>query len=245
MRTGRRGGPVVLLAALVLALTGCGLPGPGLGFGDDDPTPSLTSPTTVPPKASLPPGQPLDDQARIPDPPTADGQDATDVARSWVTTAYRYDTAYDTSPQDAILRANRYATEAKAAAEREYRPAADPGARWNRWAAHEAWTTVAVTLHSDGDAPADTATTAYREFSVDGTAHGRDGWTGTGPRLTVYVELVREGGAGGSWRVTDVTTVEAVAPPSPPDDPTEGTGPTSSAPPTDPTESTAPAEPSE
>lgn len=71
------------------------------------------------------------------------------------------------------------------------------------------------TAVDDGDAPSDSARDAYRALFVDGTAYGRDGWTGTGPQATVYVKPVRSG-KGEPWRVDEVRTVEAaVSAPTP------------------------------
>jgi hypothetical protein len=149
----------------------------------------------------------------VPTPKKVDDKDATAVAEAWTEVAYGYDTKYDSGPHDAVLRAARWFTADKAEAERSYRPAAAAGEIWNTWAGHKAWTTVEVESDDDGDAPADTRTAAYRALFVDGEAHGRDGWTGTGPQATVYVKLVRSA-KGGPWRVDDVRTVEAAAPPS-------------------------------
>jgi hypothetical protein len=163
---------------------------------------------SVAPKAPLPSGKPLGPDAHVPTPSGVDDTDATSVAEAWVEVAYGYDTKYDSSPHDAVLRSARWFTADKAAAERSYRPASGAGEQWNSWAAHQAWTTVDLELDDDGDAPSDTATEAHRALFVDGTAYGRDGWTGTGPQATVYVKLVRSG-KGEPWRVDEVRTVEA------------------------------------
>jgi hypothetical protein len=73
---------------------------------------------------------------------------------------------------------------------------------------------VTVGSELEDDAPKDSEQVAYRSLVIEGTAHGRDGWTGTGPRLNAYVKLVRSA-VGEPWRVDDVTVVEAAAPPSP------------------------------
>jgi hypothetical protein len=216
--TGRNRGRTFTALAIVsvtgiLTLTGCGL----RDHRDDVGVPG-SSPSGVPsvaPKASLPPGRKLGADAHVPSPSGVDGTDATAVSEAWVEVAYGYDTKYDYGPHDAVLRSARWFTPAKAAAERSYHPASGAGAQWNTWAGHRAWTTVDVTVDDDADGPADTAVLAYRAYYVDGTAHGRDGWTGTGPRANVYLELTRAGG-GRPWRVADVETVEAADPlPSP------------------------------
>jgi hypothetical protein len=80
---------------------------------------------------------------------------------------------------------------------------------------HETWTTVELTADDDGDAPSDPRTPACRALFVEGTAHGRDRWTGTGPPADVSLKPVRSG-TGKPWRVAEVTSAEAAVPPSAP-----------------------------
>ncbi|MFD6554958.1 hypothetical protein [Streptomyces sp. NPDC058398] len=213
VRTGVRGtfaALAVVSVAGVLALTGCGL----RDHRDDVGVPG-SSPSVVPsvaPKASLPPGRPLGTDAHVPSPSGVDGTDATAVSEAWAEVAYGYDTKYDYGPHDAMLRSARWFTASKAAAERSYHSASGAGAQWNTWAGHRAWITVDVTADDDADGPADTAVLAYRALFVEGTAHGRDGWTSAGPRANVYLKLTRAGG-GRPWHVAEVTTVEAADPP--------------------------------
>lgn len=208
----RRGAALLLTAVTSLALlSGCGLPDlrdDPAGQGDSaSPQPSIA------PKAPVPPGKPLGPDAHVPTPRVVDDNDATAVSKAWAEVTYGYDTKYDTSPHDAVLRAARWLTERRIAAERDYRPASGSGSEWNTWAAHRAWTTVTVGVELEDDAPRDGETTAYRSLVVAGTAHGRDGWTGDGPRLNAYVKLVRTA-VGAPWRVDDATVVEAATPPS-------------------------------
>ncbi len=219
--TMRRGSARVVRRSVATALTvatgfallsGCGLSdhretGPG-GGGTGSAQPSIA------PKAPVPPGKPLGADAHVPDTGVVDEDDATAVSLAWAETTYGYDTKYDTSPQDAVLRGVRWCTERKAAAERQYRPAGGPGNEWITWARHRAWTTVDVSSELEDDAPPDGERVAYRSLVVSGTAHGRDGWEGTGPRLNAYVKLVRAA-VGKPWRVDDVTVVEAATPPGP------------------------------
>ncbi|MEU9520389.1 hypothetical protein [Streptomyces sp. NPDC048224] len=204
-------GALAVVTGLAL-LCGCGLSdhretGSGSG-GTGSAQPSVA------PKAPVPPGKPLGPDAHVPDTGVVDEDDATAVSEAWAETTYGYDTAYDTSPQDAVLRGVRWCTERKAAAERQYRPASGPGNEWTTWAGHRAWTTVDVSSELEDDAPPDGERIAYRSLVVSGTAHGRDGWEGAGPRLNAYVKLVRAG-VGDPWRVDDVTVVEAARPPAP------------------------------
>ncbi|MFI6490707.1 hypothetical protein [Streptomyces sp. NPDC050564] len=217
MRTGTTTMPGMIAVVVVsvtglLALTGCGLQDHRDSVGVPGSSPSAVP--SVAPKAPLPSGRPLGADARVPSPSGVDGTDATEVSEAWAEVAYGYDTKYDSGPHDAVLRSARWFTAKKAAAERSYRPASGAGNDWNTWAGHKAWTTVDVTADDDGDGPVDTAVLAYRALFVEGTAHGRDGWTGTGPRANVYLKLTRAG-RGQPWHVDEVTAVEAAVPPSP------------------------------
>ncbi|WP_369233926.1 hypothetical protein AB5J56_19040 [Streptomyces sp. R21] len=203
-------GCVAVSVAGLVALTGCGLQDQRVsGAGGSSPSAA----PSVAPKAPVPSGKPLGADAHVPSPKGVDATDATAVAKAWAQTAYGYDTKYDTSPHDAVLRSARWFTASKAADERSYHPASGAGDDWNTWADHKAWTTVSVSYDDDGDGPTDTPARAYRALFVDGEAHGRDGWTGTGPRANVYLTLTRSG-KGEPWRVSQVTTVEAAVPPS-------------------------------
>ncbi|MET7703904.1 hypothetical protein [Streptomyces sp. NPDC005485] len=210
MRTRKIGAVAVSLAGLV-ALTGCGLKDQGGSVGAAGSSPSAAP--SVAPKAPLPSGKPLGADAQVPSPTGVEATDATAVSKAWTEVAYGYDTKYDTSPHDAVLRSARWFTAKKAADERSYRPASGAGDAWNVWADHKAWTTVSVTFDDDGDGPTDTPSLAYRALFVNGKAHGRDGWTGTGPRANVFLTLTRSG-KGKPWRVSQVTTVDAAVPPS-------------------------------
>ncbi|WP_308114275.1 hypothetical protein [Streptomyces brasiliscabiei] len=204
-RAVRRAAAVALATATgVAVLAACGLEDHRDTAGGS----TATSEPPFTPKAPLPSGRPLGPDAHVPSPTGVDDEDATAVAEAWTEVAYGHDTKYDTGPHDAVLRSARWFTAAKAKAERSYRPAGGAGDQWNSWAAHKAWTTVEVEPDDDGDTPPDSSRDAYRALFVDGTAHGRDGWTGTGPQATVYVKLVRSG-KGEPWRVDEVRTVEA------------------------------------
>lgn len=199
---------VAVAVAATMALAGC-------AQGESRATPT-TSATTSSPLAKAPPpsSRPLDGDARVPRPHQVDGQDAGAVALTWAELSYGYDTAYDTHPHAGTLRAAGYLTQRKAAAEKAYSPAAGPGAQWNTWAGHRAWTEANATLvDADEEARADTSTRAHRVVAVDGKAHGRDGWKGPGPRLHAYLTLVRPTKSA-PWRVHEIGIVEAAAVPS-------------------------------
>ncbi|MDX3641742.1 hypothetical protein [Streptomyces sp. MB09-02B] len=205
----------LLTSATGLALlSGCALPDQrqnttGQGGGS-----SASAQPSVAPKAPVPSGKALGLDAHVPVQRDVDGDDATAVSQAWAELAYGYDTKYDASPHDAVLRATRWCTKRRAAVERSYRAASGPGDDWNVWARHRAWTTVTVSVELEDDAPRDGKKVAYRNLVVEGEAQGRDGWTGRGPRLNAYLKLVRSA-AGQAWRVDDVNVVEAVDPPSP------------------------------
>ncbi|MER6212957.1 hypothetical protein ABT213_02745 [Streptomyces sp. NPDC001674] len=203
------GTAVVVVVALLLA--GCGLR--DLRETDPAAAPSAEALPSFAVKAPVPPGKPLDGGAKVTPPPAPDQSDATAVARTWLATLYSYDTAYDTGPQDARLRAAGYLTDKKAEAERSFRGVSGTGGEWATWAEHQAWTSVEVIADEEGQGPGDTPAAAFRTFTVDGTAQGRDGWKGPGPRLTAVVELTLTGP--GTWRVAGVSVIPAAAPPSP------------------------------
>ncbi|MGW1004951.1 hypothetical protein [Streptomyces sp. NPDC002520] len=212
VRAGHRSATALLTAVAGLTLlAGCGLPDHRVD--DARPGGSASATPSFVPKAPLPSGKALGPDAHIADPGGVKGTDAGAVAKAWAELAYNYDTKYDSGPHDAVLRASRWLTEREAKAESRYRPESGPGYQWITWAKHRAWTTVTVTSELEDDAPVDSDTVAYRSLVVEGRAHGRDGWSGTGPRLNAYVKLVRST-VGTPWRVDDVTVVEAAIPPS-------------------------------
>ncbi|WP_217245545.1 hypothetical protein [Streptomyces sp. AC602_WCS936] len=211
---------VVTATTGLVLLSGCGLPDHREAGSRSDG--STSQQPSILPKVPVPSGKPLGPDAHVPDLGAVDDSDATAVSKAWAETTYSYDTKYDTSPHGAVLRGTRWCTERRASAERRYRPAAGPGSEWNDWERHQAWTTVTVSSELVDDAPRDTEGIAYRSLVVAGTAHGRDGWTGTGPRLNAYVKLVRTA-VGEPWRVDDATVVEAATPPKPNESP-EPTG---------------------
>ncbi|MFF1792823.1 hypothetical protein ACFVXQ_01030, partial [Kitasatospora sp. NPDC058263] len=101
------------------------------------------------------------------------------------------DTAVDASPRDATVRAAPFLTAAYAAELTSHRAVAAPGAQWNAWSTHNAYTTASVTPIHQAGAPADTDTEAYRTYTVTTTAHGLDGYTDTAPVGAAYVTLAR------------------------------------------------------
>ncbi|MDX3690723.1 hypothetical protein PV726_10395 [Streptomyces europaeiscabiei] len=211
----RRAVAGLLTSATGLALlSGCGLPDHRQSAAGQSAGSSASSQPSIAPKAPVPSGKPLGLDAHVPVQRAVDDDDATEVSQAWAELAYGYDTKYDASPHDAVLRATRWCTKRRATIERSYRAASGPGDDWIVWARHQAWTTVTVSVELEDDAPKDSAKVAYRNLVVEGKAQGRDGWNGRGPRLNAYLKLVRSV-SGKAWRVDDVNVVEAVDPPSP------------------------------
>ncbi|MEN8649741.1 hypothetical protein ABCR94_03555 [Streptomyces sp. 21So2-11] len=199
---------LALALALALTLAGCTRAEDGAA-----PTPSATR-STPPVKAPAASSRPLDGDAHVPSPRGIDERNATAVALAWAELSYGYDTVYDAHPHAATLRAARYLTREKAALEKSYSPAAGPGAQWNTWAGHRAWTEANATLiDADEEARTDESTRALRVVSVDGKAHGRDGWKGPGPRLHAYLTLTNPGKSA-PWRVHEISIIEAASTPT-------------------------------
>lgn len=203
---------LVWAAALTAAtVTGCGARETGESAPTVPATPppaagaTLTAQATPAPtvvQASLPPGQPGTPAGGLPGSRTLTSRDPDVVAVAGLTAYYSADTAIDRSPADPQRRALPWTAGQLAAGIAAYRPVAAPGATWNSWAAHRAHTTVTATRAYDDGAPADTASTAYRQFVVTITPHGRDHWTGPPVTHTDFV-LMRRTSSG--WRIADLT----------------------------------------
>lgn len=201
----------VVAAALVLA--GCGL----IGQDQDDaqpsrpttPAPSGTGPYTPPahpsPAEPLGPGKTGTPRGGLPDRSKTDQHDATTVSKAGLTVMFRYDTSMDTSPHDASIRAARlgWCTPGYARELKKTKPRSAPGAEWNTWQSHHAYTRVSLQHTEDAGRPPDTATTATREWTVTTTPHGRDGWKGHHEETTAFVQMNRH--HGGPWRIAGVT----------------------------------------
>ncbi|WP_431679097.1 hypothetical protein [Kitasatospora sp. KL5] len=193
-------------AVLLLGCVACGAPPDPFGVRSQpratasDAVPSADPPSVA---APLPSGRPLGPDSPITPPPAGGRQDPTAVALAWAATAYGYDTAYDISPHDALLRAAAAGLldDRLAGQEREYAPRAGAGADWLGWSRHRAWTEAGAVLGTEEHSP-DTERSAQRQLLVDGTAHGRDGWNGPGPKAAVFLTLER--GADGHWRISQI-----------------------------------------
>lgn len=204
-----RAGQAAAAAALLLALAACGTSPPN----PDDPADAASSPaavssttavtTTTPssPAPAYPSGTPGTPRGNSPAAVNERNPDA--VARAALTAMYASDTRIDTSPHDAIVRAARYMTTKYAAELKAAQPHAAPGAQWQEWTDHHSYTIATITESNDAGRPADTPTTAYRQYTVSATAHGDAGYTDTEQVGTAFVELTRDA-AGDPWRVATV-----------------------------------------
>lgn len=211
-RRHRRAALALPALAAVLALAACSGPAPA---GDDNaapkdppapaasgtgPYPEPTDATEAAPRPTAPISAP---HGGVPVPASVDQEDASAVARGALTALYTHDTAVDPGRQQAALRmaAVGWTTPAYAAQQRAAQPRSGGGAAWTEWTSHRAYTTVKATPADEAGRPADTATTAYRQWTITITPRGRDGWTGDPEASTAFVELVRPA-AGQPWRLS-------------------------------------------
>ncbi|MEU3194173.1 hypothetical protein ABZ686_26870 [Streptomyces sp. NPDC006992] len=142
----------------------------------------------------------------VPKPGDVDGKDADEVAEGALTAMWTHDTTVDDGPGDAARRTADagWLTRSYARQLGGRRGGSAPGAQWQRWADHRAYTTVALDRTEDAAKPEDTDTVAWRQLTVTTTPHGRDGWTREPASVVAYVHLVRKS-ADAFWRVADVT----------------------------------------
>lgn len=168
-----------------------------------------TSPTST--RSPTPPPRPVADATG---PRTAVAGTADTVNAAALTALHTSDTTTDRSPRDAFQRAlpllgGQLAADIRTSTTQ---PTA-PGAQWAQWAAHRAYTVVTLARAGDDGAPADTVTTAYRQWTVTVTPVGRDHWQTTPVRLVTFTVLTR---TPTGWGVTDLAeTQDPAAPTSP------------------------------
>ncbi|MFI7241770.1 hypothetical protein [Streptomyces qinglanensis] len=150
-----------------------------------------------------PPGTP---EGGVPRPGDVDEKDPDEVAEGTLTAMWTHDTTVDDGPGDAARRTADagWLTRSYARTLGGRRAGSAPGAQWQRWADHRAYTTVALDRTEDAAKPEDTDTVAWRQLTVTTTPHGRDGWTREPASVVAYVHLVRKS-ADADWRVADVT----------------------------------------
>lgn len=195
-----QGAAAVLVAAVVTApLAGCATILPRAA-AHDQAAPSRSASASrglaaAPvPAASLP--------VALPSPAAVNYADPTAVSQAAVIIQWTMDTVTDASQYQAELRSAPFLAPAYLAQLRAHPPVAAPGYQWSQWAAHRAYTTVSVVAEPD-DQPADTATTAYRQWGITVTPHGAGGWTGAAMAATVFVQLSRAG-SGRPWLVSAI-----------------------------------------
>lgn len=212
--SGTRGATAAAAMALAAVLTaaGCGSGTDGARQGPATPSaPAATgtgpypTPSDAAEAAPLPAGSGGTPKGGVPKPDDVDQADADVVSKGALTVMRTFDTTVDRGPSDAEARAASagWLTDAYAARLSEHRPRAAPGAPWQEWAGHRAYTTVALQKAEDAAKPADTDTEAWRQWAVTTTPRGRDGWTGEPATVPAYVQLTRKA-AGEAWRVDDI-----------------------------------------
>jgi hypothetical protein len=193
-------------AAVASATSPSALVSPGLSAAAVSPSASGPPPATAP--AVMPTAQPIPTGTGTPGVPLprvdqVDQRDATALSQGALTVWFTADTTSDTSWQDAAVRSGPWLTPEYAGQQADFAPLAGPRAEWGEWAAHRAYTVVAMVAAREAGAPADTDVEAFRQWRVTVTATGRDGWTGPPTASTAYVHLVRASVAD-PWRVAQV-----------------------------------------
>jgi hypothetical protein len=201
------------MLALVLAVGGCGS---GSGGGQraaptpsapaatgNGPYPTPSGPGEPPPLPTGSKGTPRGGTTR---PGDVDQENADAVGRGALTVMWTFDTAIDSGPYDAGLRAADagWLTPAYAKRLRTHRSRSVPGGQWREWTGHHASTVVTLEKAEDAAIPPDTGTETWRQWAVTASPHGRDRWTGEPTVVVAYVQLTRAA-AGQAWRVADVT----------------------------------------
>uniref|UniRef100_A0AAU1M585 Lipoprotein n=2 Tax=Streptomyces sp. NBC_00148 TaxID=2903626 RepID=A0AAU1M585_9ACTN len=176
---------------------------PPTGVG---PYPTPSDVDTSPTPAREPSKAPAQPHGGIPSPESVDQRDAAAVSKGALTAMLTYDTATDASRTEASRRmvAAGWCTAAYGAKAKAGGSQSASGASWTTWTSHRAYTTVDLTSADQAGRPADTETTAFRQWAVVITPHGRDKWIGPPENYTAFVELVRSG-KGASWRLNSLS----------------------------------------
>lgn len=209
--TTRTTATMTVIAAAVLLAAGC-----SGNNATEQPTTGITptgSQTTAPgtPGESttpitpqpIPPGNPTKAPAGgLPRPSQVNGLNASAVAATVAAVTYRHDTAIDNSPSDAQRRAKPWLT-ATLAAQLDGGPVAAPGAEWNTWVQHRAYTTSTAVDATEDGAPEDTATRADRTIAVTVQPVGRDRWRGAPQQYALFITLTRSS-AKAPWQVSQL-----------------------------------------
>ncbi len=127
------------------------------------------------------------------------------VATRFLQMSYSQDTVIDDSPWDALKRASVLATPSYAAQVLGSPPVAAPGAQWNLWAAHHAYTRVTLTRQPAQDEPAPTSASAFYTFVVHVAVVGV---ASTVAPVTVFVHVTRAN-TDVPWTVASLTVASA------------------------------------
>ncbi|MGC5562531.1 hypothetical protein ACPYPG_06765 [Streptomyces sp. FR-108] len=217
--TSLRGRRVSDSAATVLVL---GLLAGGCGSGGSGEELAGAAPSAPPPTGTGPyptPSVPVTHTPEVPEhestdeprggtllPRDVDRTDADAVGEGALKVLWTFDTTTDSGPHDAEVRAADagWLTGAYADRLRARRPRTIPGVQWQEWAEHRAHTTVVPRKTADAAQPPDTATGAWRRWTVTATPSGRGQWSGEPVVVTVFLHLTRTAGDR-PWRVADVT----------------------------------------
>ncbi|WP_406054494.1 hypothetical protein [Kribbella sp. NBC_00889] len=201
---------VAAAAAVVLLAAGCG--GNEGQHSEPPPTASQSvgtpgaSTTPITPQP-IPPGNPTKTPAGgLPRPSQVNSLNPSVVAATVAAITYRYDTAIDNSPSDAQRRAKPWLT-SEFARLLELGPVAAPGAEWNTWIQHRAYTTSTAVDATEDGAPPDTTTRADRTIAVTVHPVGRDRWHGASQQYALFIELTRDSVIG-SWKVSRLLAQE-------------------------------------
>lgn len=171
----------------------------------DTPT---AQPTPAPRQTpTLPPGMSQPAPVAVPDPAAVDGHDPTAVAVAALTAAYSFDTAHDTSSDDAMSRTQPWLAAPYDSSTYDLDGLRQDVQRdWDQWAEHQAFASLnGIDPHTtDVDTP-DTATRAERRFYVRMTPIGRDAWNGPLVEHQWFAFLERDS-ADDAWRIAELQT---------------------------------------
>jgi hypothetical protein len=115
------------------------------------------------------------------------------VGKAFVRASYTFDTATQTSMNQATARSTLWCTPSLRAKMLAELPQGSPGGQWTEWTAHKAVTTVAVDWAPQSGAPPSTTKAAYESYEVTVTPHGEDGWRGAPDFYIWWVTLSRTG----------------------------------------------------
>ncbi|MBO2443069.1 hypothetical protein [Actinomadura nitritigenes] len=188
---------VAFLTALACAVSACGVGHRAAPEATSaSPTAAISSPAPASPTSSPRVPRGLPDLSRL------DQSDATAVSKAALTLMWTVDSAIDHGQQDAYQRATPLLDSVYKAVIDGQGGGSMPGL----WSRHRAYAKVRLTRQTPlGDVPADTPKLAHRQWRIDVTPTGRDGWKGDPVHATAFVTLRRDKPSG-PWRVSAVGT---------------------------------------